>query len=73
MGLTASSILAVTVSWFISNAIANLSGLHGFFLALVQLAIAGSIGLGLFALIASQLKLPEVDSFSDRILQRFRR
>lgn len=73
VGLAASSILAGTVSWFISNAIANLSGLNGFFLALAQMTIAGLIGLGIFALLASQLKLPEVDQFSDRILQRFRR
>ncbi|MBE9011205.1 murein biosynthesis integral membrane protein MurJ [Pseudanabaenaceae cyanobacterium LEGE 13415] len=72
-GLAASSILAGTASWFISNAIANLSGLNGFFLALAQMTIAGSIGLGLFALLANQLRLPEVDQFSDRILQRFRR
>ncbi len=72
-GLTASSILAGTASWFISNTIANLSGLNGFFLALAQMAIAGSIGLGLFALLASQLRLPEVDLFADRIRQRFRR
>ncbi|BAU13560.1 integral membrane protein MviN [Leptolyngbya sp. NIES-3755] len=73
VGLTASSILAGTVSWFISNAIANLSGLNGFFLALAQTTIAGLIGLAVFALLANQLRLPEVDQFSDRILQRFRR
>jgi putative peptidoglycan lipid II flippase len=72
-GLTASSILAGTASWFVSNAIANLSGLNGFLLALLQLSIAGSIGLGVFALLASQLRLPEVDLFTDRIRQRFRR
>lgn len=72
-GLTTISILAGTTSWFISNAIANLSGLNGFVLALLQMSIAGSIGLGLFALLASQLKLSEVDLFTDRIRQRFRR
>lgn len=72
-GLTASSILAGTASWFVSNTIANLSGLNGFFLALLQLSIAGLIGLGVFALLASQLRLPEVDLFTDRIRQRFRR
>jgi len=72
-GLLSSSILAGTASWFISNTIANLPGLNGFFLALMQVAIAGSIGLGIFALLASQLRLPEVDLFTDRIRQRFRR
>ncbi|MBW4442718.1 MAG: murein biosynthesis integral membrane protein MurJ [Plectolyngbya sp. WJT66-NPBG17] len=73
LGLAASSILAGTASWFMSNAIANLSGLNGFLLALAQMTIAGSIGLGIFALLASQLRLPEVDLFTDRIRQRLRR
>lgn len=72
-GLLSSSILAGTASWFISNAIANLSGLNGFFLALLQMSIAGSIGLAIFAFLASQLKLEEVNQFTDRIRQRFRR
>jgi putative peptidoglycan lipid II flippase len=73
LGLASSSILAGTASWFISNAIANLSGFKGFFLALAQTTIAGSIGLIIFALLASQLKLEEVDQFVDRIRQRFSR
>lgn len=73
LGLTIGSLIAGTASWFISNAIANFSGLTGFWLALAQMTIAGSIGLGLFALIASQLRLPEVDLFADRIRQRLRR
>ncbi|MBN8563050.1 MAG: murein biosynthesis integral membrane protein MurJ [Leptolyngbya sp. UWPOB_LEPTO1] len=73
LGLASSSILAGTASWFISNAIANLSGFKGFFLALAQTTIAGSIGLVVFALLATQLKLEEVDQFVDRIRQRFSR
>lgn len=73
LGLASSSILAGTASWFISNAIANLSGFKGFFLALAQTTIAGSIGLVVFALLATQLKLEEVDQFVDRIRQRFNR
>ncbi|MEP0918393.1 murein biosynthesis integral membrane protein MurJ [Leptolyngbya sp. DQ-M1] len=73
LGLTIGSFIAGTASWFISNAIANFSSLNGFWLALAQMTIAGSVGLGLFALIASQLRLPEVDLFTDRIRQRLRR
>lgn len=73
LGLASSSILAGTASWFIANAIANLSGFKGFFLALAQTTIAGSIGLVVFALLATQLKLEEVDQFVDRIRQRFSR
>ncbi|MBD1846355.1 murein biosynthesis integral membrane protein MurJ [Cyanobacteria bacterium FACHB-63] len=73
LGLTIGSFIAGTASWFISNAIANFSSFNGFWLALAQMTIAGSIGLGLFALIASQLRLPEVDLFTDRIRQRLRR
>ncbi|MCU0552460.1 MAG: murein biosynthesis integral membrane protein MurJ [Leptolyngbya sp. Prado105] len=73
LGLASSSILGGTASWFVSNAIANLSGLKGFFLALAQSTIAGSIGLAVFVLLASQLRLEEVDQFIDRIRQRFNR
>lgn len=73
LGLASSSILAGTASWFVSNAIANLSGFKGFFLSLAQTTIAGSIGLVVFALLATQLKLEEVDQFVDRIRQRFNR
>ncbi|MBD1822152.1 murein biosynthesis integral membrane protein MurJ [Cyanobacteria bacterium FACHB-DQ100] len=73
LGLTIGSFIAGTASWFISNALANFSSLNGFWLALAQMTIAGSVGLGLFALIASQLRLPEVDLFTDRIRQRLRR
>jgi putative peptidoglycan lipid II flippase len=34
------------------------------------LVVAGGVGLGVFALIASQLKLPEVDIFVSRLRQK---
>jgi putative peptidoglycan lipid II flippase len=40
---------------------------------LLQLAIAGAIGLAVFALIASQMRLPEVDQLVTRLRQRFGR
>jgi putative peptidoglycan lipid II flippase len=37
---------------------------------ILQLTVAVSVGLGVFALIASQLKLSEVDIFVDRVRQK---
>lgn len=38
---------------------------------LLQLVVAGGIGLGVFALIASRLRLPELDLFVNRMRQKF--
>jgi putative peptidoglycan lipid II flippase len=38
---------------------------------ILQLVVAGGVGLAVFALIASQLKLPEVDLFVGRLRQKF--
>jgi putative peptidoglycan lipid II flippase len=48
-------------------------GTEGFVVQVIELAIASTIGLGLFALLAMQLKLPEVDLFVNRLRQKFRR
>jgi putative peptidoglycan lipid II flippase len=71
--LLTTSLIAGSASWLISNWIQQFTGLTGSLLALAQMSIAGSIGLGIFVLIASQLRLPEVDLFIDRIRQRLRR
>ena len=38
---------------------------------LLQISLAGLVGLGVFAFLVTQLKLPEVDMFVSRIRQRF--
>jgi putative peptidoglycan lipid II flippase len=40
-------------------------------LQLVQLSLGGVVGLGVFALLATQMKLPEVDIFVSRLRQKF--
>ena len=40
---------------------------------LTQVCLAGLVGLLAFALLVSQLRIPEVAQFSDRIWQRLRR
>jgi putative peptidoglycan lipid II flippase len=48
-------------------------GTEGLVIQLVQLSVASFVGLGVFALFVSQMKLPEVDMFVDRIRGRFRK
>lgn len=45
-------------------------GTEGLGIQLLELSLAGAIGLGVFALIAMQLKLPEVNIFVHRLRQR---
>jgi putative peptidoglycan lipid II flippase len=73
-GLTIGSLIAGFASWMTANTLQQFLTQNNFFIHLIQLSIAGSVGLVLFALFAMQLKLPEVDLFADRIRQRiFRR
>lgn len=69
-GLTLGSLIAGFASWMTANTVQQFFTQSNFFTNLFQLAIAGSVGLVLFALFAMQLKLPEVDLFADRIRQR---
>ena len=48
-------------------------GSGGFWLHLTQVCLAGVVGLLAFALLVSQLRIPEVAQFSDRIWQKLRR
>jgi putative peptidoglycan lipid II flippase len=60
-GLAASGLLNLSEQWL---------GTKGWLIHLVQLAIAGAGGLLIFALFATQLKLPEVNLFVNRIRQK---
>jgi putative peptidoglycan lipid II flippase len=72
-GLTLSSIVTGLVSWGTLLGLQQVMGTEGFLVQLLQLAIAGAIGLAVFALIASQMRLPEVDQLVTRLRQRFGR
>lgn len=73
VSLTAGSFVAGVVSWGVLQACERFWGTEGFIVQLAQLTVAGTVGLGIFALIASQLKLPEVDVFVARVRQKFGR
>lgn len=71
--LTAGSAIAGGACWGTLQLSQQLLGTEGLLIQLTQLGIASLAGLGLFALIATRLGLPEVDIFTDRLRQRFRR
>ncbi|NES95221.1 MAG: murein biosynthesis integral membrane protein MurJ [Desertifilum sp. SIO1I2] len=73
VSLTAGSFVAGVASWGVLQVCEYFWGTEGFIVQLAQLTVAGTVGLGVFALIASQLKLPEVDVFVARVRQKFGR
>ncbi|QYO68894.1 hypothetical protein [Leptolyngbya sp. 7M] len=48
-------------------------GTEGLLVQLIQLSVAGAIGLGVFAVLAARTGLPEVDQLVARLRQRFGR
>ncbi|BAS60465.1 MULTISPECIES: murein biosynthesis integral membrane protein MurJ [Leptolyngbya] len=74
LGLTIASGISGAAAWGSANFIQRFLGPASFLTHLIQLSVAGLIGLIIFALIAIQLKLPEVNLFANRLRQRiFRR
>ncbi|MBD2183322.1 murein biosynthesis integral membrane protein MurJ [Aerosakkonema funiforme] len=69
--LTAGSAIAGVTSWGTNWGLQQILGSEGLLIQLLQLSVAGLVGLCLFAVFAIQLKLPEVDIFVSRIRQRF--
>jgi putative peptidoglycan lipid II flippase len=73
IGLTLGSIGAGALSWATANFIQQFLGQPSFLSHLLQVTIAGAVGLAVFAVFAMQLRLPEVDMFANRIRQRILR
>ena len=73
LGLVLGSVVAGFASWGTSRGYEYVLGTEGLIVQLLQLTISGVVGLGVFALLAMQLKLPEVDMFVSRVRQRFGR
>ncbi|WP_439566487.1 murein biosynthesis integral membrane protein MurJ, partial [Gloeocapsopsis crepidinum] len=73
LSLTASSFVAGTASWATLWASQRILGSEGLIVQLLQLTVSGLVGLGIFAAIALQMKLPEVDLVISRLRQRFAR
>lgn len=71
--LTIASFVAGTASWGILWGMQQVLGTEGFLIQLLQLCVAGLLGLVIFGAIATQLKLPEVDILVGRIRQKFSR
>ena len=71
--LTIASVVTGFASWGTLVGLQQVLGTEGFLIQLIQLCGAGAIGLGVFALIAIQLRLPEVDQLVSRVRQRFSR
>jgi putative peptidoglycan lipid II flippase len=71
LGLTGSSAIAGLACWVTSWGCQQLWGTEGMLVLLLQLSLSGMVCLGVFALLANQLKLPEVDLLLGRLRQRF--
>jgi putative peptidoglycan lipid II flippase len=69
--LTIASFIAGTASWGILWGMQQVLGTEGFLIQLLQLCVAGLLGLVIFGAIATQLNLPEVDILVDRVRQKF--
>ncbi|MBW4691812.1 MAG: murein biosynthesis integral membrane protein MurJ [Lyngbya sp. HA4199-MV5] len=70
-GLTIGSAIAGGAAWGTLQASEHLWGRDGLWLLLTQLCLAGIVGIAVFALIAAQLRLPEVNYVVDRLKQKF--
>jgi putative peptidoglycan lipid II flippase len=73
LGLTAASAVAGLASWGISYEFQKLWNPQTLLLQILQLSVAGFVGLAIFAVIAAMMKLPEVDIFVARLRQKFSR
>lgn len=71
LALTGGSVIAGFVSWGTNYGLQQILGSEGLLVQLLQLCVAGLVGLCLFGFFATKLKLPEVDIFVARIRQKF--
>ncbi|MBD2169342.1 murein biosynthesis integral membrane protein MurJ [Calothrix membranacea FACHB-236] len=71
ISLTAASLVSGVASYATLVGCQQLLGKSGLVILLIELSIAGLVGLGLFAIFASWMKIPEVNTFVVRMRQRF--
>jgi putative peptidoglycan lipid II flippase len=69
--LTLASAIAGFASWGTLKGSQHILGSDGLLIILLQLCLAGGVGLGVFALLVVRLNLPEVSTVVDRVRQRF--
>lgn len=73
LGLSAGSVVAGMASWITLWGCYQLWSGNSFLLQLLQLSVSAAVGVAIFALIAAQMKLPEVDIFVSRLRQKLRK
>ncbi|MEM7770248.1 MAG: murein biosynthesis integral membrane protein MurJ [Cyanobacteria bacterium P01_A01_bin.37] len=73
MLLTGGSTIAGLVCWGTRLGVEAIWGTEGFLIQLVNIAVAGAVGLAVFGAIAIQLHLPEVTMLSKRLQRRLRK
>lgn len=71
IGLTGSSVVAGGASYATLVGLQQVLGKTGFLILLLQLCVAGLVGIGVFGVLASWLRIPEVNNFVVRMRQRF--
>jgi putative peptidoglycan lipid II flippase len=72
-GLLFSSLVAGGASYGVLVQMQNVLGTASFIPVLIELCVSGGIGLVVFGLIASQLRIPEVMLLGDRVLSKIKR
>ena len=73
VGLTLASLISGGISYWILTLIQNTFGTKGFVPLVIELCGAGGVGLLVFGAIASQLRIPEVTMFGDRLQAKLKR
>lgn len=73
ISLTVGSVVSGIVSFATLEVLQQFLGTQGLHIQLLELSIAGLIGLGLFAILSAWMKIPEVNVFVSRMSQRFRK
>jgi putative peptidoglycan lipid II flippase len=73
LGLTIISAIAGIASWGVSWLWEQYIGSSNLGLQLLQLSLGVVVALGIFGVLAMQLKLPEVDILADRIKKKLTR
>jgi putative peptidoglycan lipid II flippase len=69
-GLALGSTIAGLAAWGTLQGLSQLWGNQGLWILLLQLVLASAVGVTVYTVIAVQLRIPEVNLFRDRILQK---
>jgi len=69
-GVAGASVASGGVCWGVLHGLERVFGTEGLLIQLVQLSLAGIVGLGIFGLMIWPMKLPELDFFLSKV-QRF--